>query len=293
MVNHPWNLVDNTWSGYPRRVTVIPGSGLAVSSWSPRLGNRAEQHGGVAGRGAPGLRFSRRAFTLLDLLVSIAVITILVGIMLPSLSGIRESTRKVICASNVRQIGLGIQMFSADHREDLPPTVFAKNTPGTSNPERMIMVRLGESAGDWDGLGELHDRGYLIGPGVYYCPSHGGESPLVSEASKWSDTQGAVLSNYQYRGAYVPGQALNLQRLAQHVALVTDGLASVNAYNHRVGANVLNADLAVFWFQDNGRLRDMLPQTIDDRGAAARVTQAWLQIDQAIATTQSGAVPPP
>jgi type II secretory pathway pseudopilin PulG len=229
----------------------------------------------------------------LDVLVSITVIAILVGIMLPSLAGVREATRKVVCSSNVRQIGLGLQMFSNDHRDELPQTVFAKNTPGASNPERMIMLRLGESQNDWDGLGLLHDRGYLPGPNVYYCPSHKGENPLAQQGARWADSFGSVLANFQYRGAYVPGQRLNISRLSPFVALVSDGLASVNDYNHQVGANVLNADLAVFWYQDNGRVRELLPRTSDDANASVAVSAAWRQIDNANpANTPTSANPP-
>lgn len=220
-------------------------------------------------------------FTIVDVLVSIAVIAVLVGLLLPSLAGVREATRKVVCSSNIRQSGLALQMFAGDHRDDLPQSVFAKSTPAASNPERMIMLRLGESTQDWDGLGVLHHQDYLPGPGVYYCPSHTGMNPMPQAGDAWTREYTPVIGNYQYRGAFTPGQAMNLRRLDPFVGLVTDGLASISDYNHQVGANVLNADLAVFWFQDNGAVRQMLPDKVEDEGAGARVLRAWTQIDRA------------
>ncbi|MCC7203852.1 MAG: type II secretion system protein [Phycisphaeraceae bacterium] len=68
--------------------------------------------------GRPGLG----AFTLVELLVVIAVIGALIGLLLPSLGAARSSAKLAACASNMRQLGLGLTMY-ADHHEGLyPPT---------------------------------------------------------------------------------------------------------------------------------------------------------------------------
>jgi prepilin-type N-terminal cleavage/methylation domain-containing protein/prepilin-type processing-associated H-X9-DG protein len=55
-----------------------------------------------------------RAFTLIELLVVVAVIAILAALLLPALSGAKESGRTARCLSNLRQIDLGLEMYVED-----------------------------------------------------------------------------------------------------------------------------------------------------------------------------------
>jgi prepilin-type N-terminal cleavage/methylation domain-containing protein/prepilin-type processing-associated H-X9-DG protein len=63
----------------------------------------------------------RRGFTLIELLVVIAIIGILAAMVFPVFARARESARKAVCLSNVKNIALAVQMYLADNNDTLPP----------------------------------------------------------------------------------------------------------------------------------------------------------------------------
>jgi prepilin-type N-terminal cleavage/methylation domain-containing protein/prepilin-type processing-associated H-X9-DG protein len=61
-----------------------------------------------------------RAFTLVELLVVIAIIAILAAILFPVFARARENARRASCMSNLKQIGLGMMMYTQDYDEHYP-----------------------------------------------------------------------------------------------------------------------------------------------------------------------------
>ena len=62
-------------------------------------------------------RDHRRAFTLIELLVVVAIISVLISILLPSLSSARKAARRVVCGTNLKQIGIAAISYSNEEQE--------------------------------------------------------------------------------------------------------------------------------------------------------------------------------
>ncbi len=62
-----------------------------------------------------------RGFTVVELLVVIAVLSLLIGVLLPALAGARERGRAAACASNLRQLATANELYVGDHRGHYAP----------------------------------------------------------------------------------------------------------------------------------------------------------------------------
>lgn len=61
--------------------------------------------------------YPRRAFTLIELLMVIAIIALLIGILLPALSNARETARFTVCQSNISQFSRAVNLYAVDSKD--------------------------------------------------------------------------------------------------------------------------------------------------------------------------------
>ncbi|MEM1424564.1 MAG: type II secretion system protein [Planctomycetota bacterium] len=79
-------------------------------------------------------RYSR-AFTLVELLVVIAIVALLIGVLLPALGRAKQASRDTASGSNLRQLGIGIELYKNDYDRELPQLRVDANGDIARRPE--------------------------------------------------------------------------------------------------------------------------------------------------------------
>ena len=102
----------------------------------------------------PCATYNRSAVTLVELLVVIAVVAILAGVLIPVLESARDEGKKAACLSNLRQIGAGIALYSAENGSRIPygpkaPPFTSPSDlyPSTGAPTSLISLQNGSPVG--------------------------------------------------------------------------------------------------------------------------------------------------
>ncbi len=149
-------------------------------------------------------------FTLVELLVVIAIIAVLAAILFPVFSRARAAARRVDCASNLKQLGLALQMYASDYDGLIPQTFGA--------PHHMI----------WrDDLGPTaHGRlmPYVKNLSIFYCRTATGVKETSNPGGAgWGGGKGGAWCNYLYR---------NAQANSSIVLDENEGLAMMMDYNN-------------------------------------------------------------
>lgn len=244
-----------------------------------------------SGQARSSVRHAARGFSMIDVLVSILVIGVLLAVLLPAVQGALSQAKRVQCASNVRQLGIGLAERAWLTNDRLPDSELGESGVGRdgARPQDSLVLYFYERTGTnrdgspvvasgWDGLGVLYGESILEAAEVFYCPAHTGPHPFERYESGFRTRDSEIVGNYQYR-ADIAGDRLD--RVKPSTTLVSNAIRSKPEYSHRFGNNMLKGDLSVRWFADtDGSLFEGLPDTPEDVEQAVRgVDNAWREMD--------------
>src|SRR5262249_32551442 len=112
------------------------------------------------------IRDQKQGFTLIELLVVIAILGILAAILFPVFAQAREQARKSSCLSNMRQMGLALDMYSQNYDEMLPP--YQDAVYDFANPDPATRIR---ADGPWRPNYLWCLQPYLKNQQIQACPS--------------------------------------------------------------------------------------------------------------------------
>ena len=211
---------------------------------------------------------NRRGFSLVELLVLLAILVILVSIFVPFLLRTRETDRRVRCTDNLRVIQQALKSYANANGNNLPrvthepsrnPTGYVAYT-GADSPDPFAR---GSNVRPNDVTASLYllVRGGLLGAHRFVCPSTG-DSPDLNPAPQRANFTGARNLSYSYSSPFsaAAGYRLNTDLLKFDFAVLADKnpgtaangppydagpfhLARANSTNHgQAGQNVLYAD---------------------------------------------------
>ncbi len=129
----------------------------------------------LANDGRRGPARSSGGFTLVELLVVIGIIAILMGLLMPALSGAKQQANRIKCLSGLRQIGLAANMYADDFNGEYPRRLNAPSNWVAKLQPYFVDVKLLKCPSDR----YLEDRSFLI--------------------NGWNDYFEATLSDADYR----------------------------------------------------------------------------------------------
>jgi len=191
----------------------------------------------------------RPGFTLIEILVVVAIIALLISILLPSLQRAREQTKSVVCQSNARQLGMGMTYFTQANRGYYPDAdMWLTWTPWywTGNLKEFTAPKANPGSG--------RKEGFLLryvgrSTGVFLCPSDNGFRAFAAPPPGAPDFHAMPPGHTNFAMQY------GLQKLVAKPPLKTHNLDPLDPLNNVYFTDPRGASLS-------GWVRNGLPQSL-------------------------------
>jgi len=155
-------------------------------------------------------------FTLVELLVVVAVIAILGALLMPAVVSAKRATQKAACLSNLRQVGVAVHTYAEENDGKIPygpiaPPFTSPSSfyPSTGSPTSLLSLQSGAPVG----LGLLLERYLASEPKVLFCPAADQRQDIEAELAK--------VGRYQAQCSYFYRHGSNTQLFDNPTALTS------------------------------------------------------------------------